>query len=82
MKSSLAESMSAGQVSTPPPTSATPPMGGPPSGGPPRPPVKAAGASIDDLLSIPPSKRPGSAAKKPMRNRYVDVLTPGTEGGS
>lgn len=82
MKSSLAESIKADQVSTPSHASAAPPMAGPPSGGPPKPPMKAAGASIDDLLSRPPSKRPGSAAKKPMRNRYVDVLTPGTEKGS
>ncbi|KAK8864270.1 hypothetical protein IAR55_001516 [Kwoniella newhampshirensis] len=74
MKSSLAESVTASDIT--PPTSgsgvARPP---PPS----RPPT-AAGASIDDLLSRPPSKRPASAMKKGARNRYVDVFQTGGEG--
>ncbi|KAK4690011.1 COPII coat assembly protein SEC16, partial [Tremellales sp. Uapishka_1] len=63
-RSSLAESVTAEQVSGPPPPSG-PPLKGPPST-----------TSIDDLLSRPPSKRPASAAKKSMRSRYVDVLQP------
>lgn len=68
-KSSLAESTTASDISaaSPPPGGAGPPR--PPSG-PPRPP----GASIDDLLSRPPSKRPASAARKGAKNRYVDVF--------
>lgn len=86
MKSSLADSITAEEISsgTSTPLSAPTPGAGPgpgpsPSGppGPPKPPSRPGTASIDDLLSRPPSKRPGSAAKKPMRNRYVDVLTPG-----
>lgn len=88
-KSSLAESITA-DAATPgagglaPMSSATPPAAGPPGGGPPggppkAPPSRPATASIDDLLSRPPSKRPGSAAaKKSMRNKYVDILQPGT----
>jgi hypothetical protein len=74
MKSTLSESVVADDPSapTPPPVSAKPPAG-PPS----RP-----GTSLDDLLSRPPAgKRVASGvAKKPMRNRYVDVFQPGAEG--
>ena len=38
-----------------------------------------ASASLDDLLSRPPSKRPSSAARKPMKSRYVDVFQPGQQ---
>ncbi|WVR07153.1 hypothetical protein IAU60_004194 [Kwoniella sp. DSM 27419] len=81
VKSSLNESVTAADVATPPVPSMPPGIGArPPSGGPP---ARSAppGASIDDLLSRPPSKRPGSAAaKKGARNRYVDVFQPGAEG--
>jgi len=66
-KSSLSESVT--------PSGQTPPPGG--AGGPPRPPSgppKPPGSSIDDLLSRPPSKRPASAARKGVKNRYVDVF--------
>ncbi|OCF36721.1 hypothetical protein I316_01317 [Kwoniella heveanensis BCC8398] len=84
VKSTLNESVTASDITS----SATPPLPG--AGGPPRlpsgPPNRAStaggtGASLDDLLSRPPSKRPGSAAaKKGARNRYVDVFQPGAEG--
>ncbi|WVQ99280.1 hypothetical protein IAU59_006412 [Kwoniella sp. CBS 9459] len=85
VKSSLNESVTASDISSAP----TPPVPGPGGAGPPRPPsgppsrtsTAATGASLDDLLSRPPSKRPGSAAaKKGARNRYVDVFQPGAEG--
>lgn len=83
-KSSLSESTIASQAGLTPMSSASAPPGRPPTAGagagaPPKPASRPGSASIDDLLSRPPSKRPGSSAKKPMRNRYVDVFQP-TEG--
>lgn len=73
MKSSLAESVTAAEV----PATSTTPAAPPPLNRAPT------GASLDDLLSRPPSKRPASAAaRKGARNRYVDVFQPGTEGSS
>ena len=76
MKSSLAESVIPADASgsdVPPGPPRPPPLGN-------RPPTAA---SLDDLLSRPPSRRPASAAaKKGARNRYVDVFQPGAEGSS
>ncbi|ORY32492.1 Sec23-binding domain of Sec16-domain-containing protein [Naematelia encephala] len=78
MKSSLVDSTSSADAAAPPTVMGGGPPSRPPSGPPSRPPTT--GASLDDLLSRPPSKRPASAAKKSMRNRYVDVFQPGAEG--
>ncbi|WWD17433.1 hypothetical protein CI109_101874 [Kwoniella shandongensis] len=80
MKSSLAESVTANDIAPPSGMRPPPPPGA--GGGPPPPsrPSTATGASLDDLLSRPPSKRPASAMKKGARNRYVDVFQPGAGG--
>lgn len=84
-KSSLTESISATDIAGAGAPPGRPPTGPPPptGGGPPsRPPPSKAptAASLDDLLSRPPSKRPASAAaRKGARNRYVDVFQPGGE---
>ncbi|WVF71600.1 hypothetical protein IAT40_006408 [Kwoniella sp. CBS 6097] len=90
VKSSLNESVTASEITSSPVPPGPGPCAPPGPGGPPRPPsgppsrsstTAATGASLDDLLSRPPSKRPGSAAaKKGARNRYVDVFQPGAEG--
>ncbi|KAL7421721.1 hypothetical protein Q5752_003492 [Cryptotrichosporon argae] len=68
-RSSLSESITAADV---PPLARAPASAGSPSGPLPN---RAPGASLDDLLSRPASKRPGSAAaKKSARSRYVDVF--------
>ncbi|ORX36789.1 Sec23-binding domain of Sec16-domain-containing protein [Kockovaella imperatae] len=51
-------------------------MAPPPPAGLPR---STTGASLDDLLSRPPSKRPSAGGRKPMKSRYVDVFQPGQE---
>ena len=84
MKSSLHESVTASDVSSEGQHRPTPPHSGG-VGAPPRmgqtPPVSAAGppsrpatANIDDLLSRPPSSRPGTKGKRAAKGKYVDVF--------
>ncbi|WRT66232.1 uncharacterized protein IL334_003185 [Kwoniella shivajii] len=75
MKSSLSESVTASDIPSGAPQGPPKPPGSRPPSGPPSRTPSAAGPSLDDLLSRPPTKRPASAAaKKGARNRYVDVF--------
>jgi hypothetical protein len=74
-KSSLTDSVTPSSMTPPPGQAGGPPR--PPSG-PPKPPGPP-GSSLDDLLSRPPSKRPASAARKGVKNRYVDVFQEGNK---
>jgi hypothetical protein len=89
-RSGLAESITADQappaaaalsMPKPAPLASGPGGLGRPPGGPPGMPKPPVSASIDDLLSRPPSKRPTSAAsRKGAKNRYVDVFQQPPEG--